>query len=240
MADRPTTSMPRAGRPRTRSRSVHVPSCNPIAPKAGKLRTTSAQRTLKKGKDKGTGKSKKTTKKSNKAAAVVSSDSEDLKVDFPHHPPNQPHEVPADLPQEPNPPADAPVEEPQEPENPADIPVNGPGEAGEQQEPHHPMHIPAEDVEQPQDPGNPNPIPVQPPIPMANNQLNCSHFRPGFSGTPNEDVEAHFLRMENWMTTYDFLEDQQVRRICLTLMGEARLWYATLNIQQQQLNWDGL
>ena len=23
-------------------------------------------------------------------------------------------------------------------------------------------------------------------------------------------------------------------------MGEARLWYATLNVQQQQLNWDGL
>ena len=110
----------------------------------------------------------------------------------------------------------------------------------EQPEPHHPVHIPAEDIEQPQDPGNPNPIPVQPPIQMANNQLNWSHFRPEFSATPNEDAEAHVLRMEDWMTTNDFLEDQKLRRFCLTLMGEARLWYATLNVQQQQLNWDSL
>ena len=60
----------------------------------------------------------------------MSSDSEDLEVDFPHHLPNQPHEVPTDLPQEPNPPADTPAEESQEPETPADIPVEGPGEAG--------------------------------------------------------------------------------------------------------------
>ena len=102
MADRPITSTSKVGRPRTRSRSVHIPSYIPIAPKAGELITTSAQRTLKKGKDKGTGKGKKTTKKSNKAVTVVSLDLEGLEVDFPHHPPNQPHEVPADLPQEPN------------------------------------------------------------------------------------------------------------------------------------------
>ena len=109
MADRPMTSMSRAGRPRTRSRSAHIPSCIPIAPKARKLRTTSAQKAPTKGKGKGAGKYKKTTKKSNKAVAVVSSDSEDLEVDFPHYHPNQPYEVPAELPQEPNPPADAPA-----------------------------------------------------------------------------------------------------------------------------------
>ena len=172
MADRPTTSMSRAGRPRTRSRSAHLPSCIPVAPKAVKPRTKSAQITPTKFRGKGRGKGKKTTKKSNKAVTVVSSDSEDLEVDFPHYPPNQPHKVPTDLPQEPNPPADAPAEEPQEPENPADVPVEGPGEAGQQQEPHNPTHIPAKDVEQPQDPGNPNLIPVQPPVPMANNRLN--------------------------------------------------------------------
>ena len=75
---------------------------------------------------------------------------------------------------------------------------------------------------------------------MANNQLNWYHFRPEFSGTPNEDAEAHLLRTEDWMTTHDFPEDQKVRRFCLTLMGKARLWYATLNVQQQQLTWDGL
>ena len=92
-----------------------------------------------------------------------------------------------------------------------------------------------EDIEQPQNPGNPDPLPVQPPTPMANNQLNWSHFRTEFSGTPNEDVEAHLLRMEDWMMTHNFPEDQKVGRFCLTLTGEARLWHATLNIQQQQL-----
>ena len=226
MADRPTTSMTRAGRPRTRSRSVHLPSCISVAPKAVKPRTKSVQRTLTIGKGKGTDKGQKTTKKTNKAVAVMSLDSEDLEVYFPHYPQNQPYEVPTDLPQEPNPPAD--------------IPVEGPEEAGEQKEPQHPMHIPVEDIEQPWDPGNPNLIPVQPPIPMANNQLKWSHFRPEFSGTPYEDVEAHLLRTEDWMTIHNVPEDQKVGRFCLTLMGEARLWYATLNIQQQQLNWEGL
>ena len=198
MADRPMTSMTREGRLTMRSRSAHLPSCMSVAPKAVKPRTKSVQKTPIKGKGKGTGKGKKTTKKSNKAVAIVSSDSEDFEVDFPHYPPNQPHKVPTDLPQEPNPPVD--------------IPVMGPGEAGQQQEPHHPMHVPAEDIEQPQDPGNPNLIPVQPPVPMANNQLNWSHFRPQFSGTPNEDVETHLLRMEDWMTTHYFLEDQKVGR----------------------------
>ena len=161
----------------------------------------------------------------------MSSDSEDLEVDFPHYHPNQPHEVPAELPQQPNPPVDAPTEEQQELDHPTDDPI---------EEPHYPANIPAEDIEQPQNPGNPNPLPVQPPIPMANNQINWSHFRPEFSGTPSEDVEAHLLRMEDWMTTHDFPEDQKVGRFCLTPTGEARLWYATLNVPQQQLNWDGL
>ena len=124
MADRPTMSMTRAGRPRTRSRSVHLPSHISAAPKAVKPRTKSVQRTPTKGKGKG----QKTTKKPNKAVTVVSSDSEDLEVEFPHYPPNQPHEVPTDLPQEANPPADVPAEEP--------------GEAGEQQEPQLPTHVP--------------------------------------------------------------------------------------------------
>ena len=90
MADRPTMSTSRAGRPRTRLRSVHIP----IAHKDRKPRTTSAQRTQTKGKG------KITTKKPHKAVAVVSSDSEDLEVDFPIYHPNQPHKVPVNLPRE--------------------------------------------------------------------------------------------------------------------------------------------
>ena len=229
MADRPTMSTFRVDRPRMRSRSAYVPSHLPIASKTRKLRTASAQRTPTKGKS--TSKGKKATKKSNKAVAVVSSDSENLEVDFPHYHPNQPHEVPTELPQQPNPPVDSPTEEQQEPDHPTDDPI---------EEPHHPANIPAEDVEQPQNPGNPNPLPAQPPIPMANNQLNWSHFRPEFSWTPNGDAETHLLRTEEWMTIHDFPEDQKVGRFCLTFTGEARLWYATLNIPQQQLNWDSL
>ena len=133
MADRPTASTSRAGRLRMRSISVHLPSCIPVAPKAGRPRMKSAQRALAKGKGKGAGRGKKSTKKSDKAVAVVSSNSEDLAVDFPHHPLNQPHEVPAKLPQEPNPPANIPAKEQQEEaDHPVDIPI---------EEPHSPTHV---------------------------------------------------------------------------------------------------
>ena len=64
-------------------------------------------------------------------------------------------------------------------------------------------------------------------MPMANNQLNWSHFKPDFSGKPEEDTEVHLLRTTDQMTTYDFPEDQMVRRFCLTLSREASLWYET-------------
>ena len=49
MADGPTASTSRAGRPRMRSKSVHLSSCIPLAPKTGKLRTTCEQRAPTKG-----------------------------------------------------------------------------------------------------------------------------------------------------------------------------------------------
>ena len=102
------------------------------------------------------------------------------------------------------------------------------------------MNVPAEGAEGPQEPNNPNQLPQHPHMPMANNQLNWSHFKSDFSGKPEEDAEVHLLRSNEWMTTHDFPEDQKVRRFCLSLLGEARLWYETLNAQQQQLNWAGL
>ena len=71
---------------------------------------------------------------------------------------------------------------------------------------------------------------------MANYQLNWSHFKPDFSGKPEEDAEAHLLRTNDWMTTHDFPNNKKVRRFCLALSGETRLWYETLNAQQQQLD----
>ena len=74
---------------------------------------------------------------------------------------------------------------------------------------------------------------------MANpQQLNWSYFKPEFTGKPEEDTEAHLLRTNNWMGTHNFSYDTKVRRFCLTLTGEARLWYETLGAAQ--LDWAAL
>ena len=70
------------------------------------------------------------------------------------------------------------------------------------------------------------------PLPQVMQQqqlhMNWLHFKPEFFGKPDEDVEAHLLRTNDWMTTHDFPEAVKVQRFCLTLEGEARNWYATL------------
>ena len=87
----------------------------------------------------------------------------------------------------------------------------------------------------PNDPFNPPPphnpflpnAPIAPGVPQRP-QLNWSHFKPKYAGKPEEDVEAHLLRMNDWMDTYDFQDQVKVQRFCLTLVGEARLWYESL------------
>ena len=57
---------------------------------------------------------------------------------------------------------------------------------------------------------------VQPaPIP----QLNWSHFKAEFAGKPDEDVEAHLLRTNDWIDTNAFPEGGKVQRFHLTLVG---------------------
>ena len=99
-----------------------------------------------------------------------------------------------------------------------------------------------------QPPNQPNQSnqPNQPPNPLWNlptamanpQQLNWSYFKPEFLGKPEEDVEAHLLRTNDWMETHNFPADQKVRRFCLTLTGEARLWYETLGAVH--LDWEAL
>ena len=60
--------------------------------------------------------------------------------------------------------------------------------------------------------------------------LNWSHFKPEFSGKADEDAEAYLLRTNDWMDTQRFQEDDNVWRFCLTLTGEARLWYESLRL----------
>ena len=87
MADRPIAPTSRESTPRMRSQSTHLSSCTPVTLRTKKPRTTFKQRSPTKGK--GAGKGKKASKKSNKQIEVVSSDSEDLEVDFLNYHPNQ-------------------------------------------------------------------------------------------------------------------------------------------------------
>ena len=156
MADRPTASTSRAGRPRMRS--VHLPTHIPVASEAARPRAKSVYKAQVKGK----GNSKK---KLGTITIVISSGSEtsSYEVDFPN------------------------------------LPI-----------PNQTLDLPAEEPEDPEQPNNPNPLPENPPIPMANQHLNWSHFKPDFSGKPEEDAEVHLLRTNDWMTTLDFPNDQRV------------------------------
>ena len=68
--------------------------------------------------------------------------------------------------------------------------------------------------------------------------LNWSHFKPEFSGKPDEDAEAHLLCTKDWMTAHHFVESVKVQRFCITLLGEARLWYHSL--EPINVDWQGL
>ena len=72
------------------------------------------------------------------------------------------------------------------------------------------------------------PIPIQPIQPDYAPQLHLLHFKPESAGKPDEDAEAHLLRMNNWMDTHAFQEGVKVQCFCLPLVGEARLWYESL------------
>ena len=58
--------------------------------------------------------------------------------------------------------------------------------------------------------------------------LNLSYFKPEFSGKPEKDAEAHLLHTNDWMNAHHFIEGVKVQKFCLTLLGEARLWYHSL------------
>ena len=61
-------------------------------------------------------------------------------------------------------------------------------------------------------------------------QLNWSHFKPEFAGKPEEDAEEHLLKTNDWMDTNTFPEGVKVQHVCLTLVGETRLWYESLRL----------
>ena len=76
------------------------------------------------------------------------------------------------------------------------------------------------------------------PNPPQPQLMNWSYFKPEFSGKAEEDAAMHLLKTNDWMDTYNFPEDIKVRRFCLTLMGEARLWYESL--KPIDMDWNAL
>ena len=58
--------------------------------------------------------------------------------------------------------------------------------------------------------------------------INWSNFKLEFSGKPDEDAEVHLLHSNDWMNAHHFLEDVKFQRFCLTLLGEVRLWFQSI------------
>ena len=68
--------------------------------------------------------------------------------------------------------------------------------------------------------------------------INWSNFKPEFSGKADEDTEAHLLHSNDWMNAHHFVNGVKVQRFCLTLLGEARLWFQSL--EPINVNWPEL
>ena len=95
------------------------------------------------------------------------------------------------------------------------IPVQGPAQVGQ--------NIPVQP--------SPQPAAVQPApadIVVPTSQIIYQNWigkKPEFSGKPEEDAESHLLSTRDWMEAHNLPEGDRVRHFCLTLIGEARLWY---------------
>ena len=82
----------------------------------------------------------------------------------------------------------------------------------------------------PSPPGQPDLQASQQPAQPAQQVVHLiwSHFKPEFSGKPDEDAEAHLLYTNDGMNAHHFKEGVKVQSFCLTLFGKARLWYHSL------------
>ena len=78
-------------------------------------------------------------------------------------------------------------------------------------------------------PVQPVPIGLVAPAPQIIYQ-NWIGKKPEFSGKPEEDVESHLLSTRDWMGAHNFPNGDKVRHFQLTMIGEARLWYESLSL----------
>ena len=63
---------------------------------------------------------------------------------------------------------------------------------------------------------------------ISRSMIKLVTFKPDFNGKPDEDLEAHFLRMKRLDEYTCILSNVKCDRLCLTLGDEARLWHQSL------------
>ena len=232
MADKPTTS--RVGRPRSRSTSETPKG----TAKVGRPRSKSAQ------KPKVKGSSKKAATPAKRAVRPILQFKQDVVQINTRQFGDQLKDLPCiDLEQDnmtlnpPNQPKNLPAGEDNNQKHQVKEP-NLPPKLEVLEQPNPPPIQPIQFI-QPNQPNQPLKMVQYLPVVMVQpQQLNWSYFKQEFSGKPEEDAEEHLLRTNDWMEAYNFPDDQKVRRFCLTLIGEARLWYETLGTAQ--LDWQTL
>ena len=84
-------------------------------------------------------------------------------------------------------------------------------------------------IQPPQELAPAQPVPAGPVVPAPQVfYQNWIGKKPEFSGKPEEDAESHLLSTRDWMEAHNFPKEVKVRHFCLTLTGEARLWYESL------------
>ena len=98
------------------------------------------------------------------------------------------------------------------------VPAQGPAQVVQ--------NVPAQPLQQPV-PMQLAPASIVMPTPQIFYQ-NWIGKKPEFSSKPEEDAESHLLSTRDWMEAHNFLEVEKVRCFCMTLIGEARLWYESL------------
>ena len=101
---------------------------------------------------------------------------------------------------------------------PAQGPVNNNAQVGQ--------NIPTQ-LQQQLAPAQPVPVGLVAPAPQIIYQ-NLIGKKPEFSGKPEQDAESHLLNTTDWMEAHNFPDRDKVGHFHLTLIGEARLWYESL------------
>ena len=65
--------------------------------------------------------------------------------------------------------------------------------------------------------------------------LNWSHFKPEFSGKPDEDAEAHLLCMNDWMTAHHSVEGVKVQRFCFNTVRRSNIMVSFIRTNEHRL-----